>query len=336
MGSNLFQMDDVVPVVRKLDLDSLPQGAVSKMWMHIVTDALGQPVSVPIIVARGKHPGPVLGVTAAVHGNEINGIPVIQHMIQGLDMEVFRGTLVGVLVVNVPSFLRETRRFVDGTDLNHIMPGKVNGNVSEVYAYRIVSNIIKQFDYLVDLHTASFGRINSYYIRADMAHSKTARMALLQNADIIVHNPPSDGTLRGAADELGIPAITLEVGDPHKFQRGMIRSSLTGIHNLLSALDMISVEIEEPETPVVLCNDSQWIYASTGGILRVLPDITETVEKDQEVAHIHNIFGEHEATYVAPHRGVVIGKSISPVCQTGDRILHLGALNWDMPLPELN
>ncbi|MDX1408577.1 MAG: succinylglutamate desuccinylase/aspartoacylase family protein, partial [Saprospiraceae bacterium] len=304
-----------------------------QLWIHLVTDALGQPVCSPVVVARGAHPGPVLGMTAAVHGNEINGIPVIQRMFADIDVQTLRGTLVGVLVVNVPSFLNETRRFVDGTDLNHIMPGRPDGNVSEVYAYRFVNNVISRLEYLVDLHTASFGRINSYYIRADLRNRSTAEMARVQNADIIVHNPPSDGTLRGAAAELGIPAITVEVGDPHRFQKGMIRSSLTGINNLLSLLGMTSEEIEAPTSPPVICTDSKWIYAGMGGILRVLPDITDEVGQGENIATLQNIFGAQIDRYLAPNAGIVIGKSVSPVCQTGDRILHLGSIDREGAFP---
>lgn len=313
-------------VVRNLELERVALGTIQRFWVHIVTDALGHPVVVPVIVARGTGKGPVLGITAAVHGNEINGIPVIQQIFRDLDVAQLQGTLVGVLVVNVPSFHQQTRRFVDGMDLNHIMPGVKDGNASEVYAHRIVDNIVRHFDFLLDLHTASFGRINSYYIRADMDDEPTAQMALMQNSDIIVHNPASDGTLRGAAEELSIPAITLEVGDPHKFQKGMIRSSLTGIYNLMSHLGMTEDGFEEPEVPPTLCSTSQWIYASTGGVLRVLPEVTDIVEEGQEIARLQNIFGDHIQSYFAPYRGVVIGKSISPVCQTGDRILHLGKI----------
>ena len=94
-----------------------------------------------------------------------------------------------------------------------------DGNVSQVYAYRFFNRIVKHFDYLLDLHTASFGRINSYYIRADMANEIVRKMAFLQNAQIIVHNHPSDKTLRGTADQLGIPSITVEVGNPNVFQK---------------------------------------------------------------------------------------------------------------------
>ncbi len=311
-------------VIQDLNLEDTPKGTMARYWLHLVNDGLGMPVYIPMLVARGGQDGPVMGLTAAVHGNELNGIPVIQRLFKEIKIENLRGTLVGVPVVNIPSLLRNKRRFIDGTDLNHIMPGREDGNVSQVYAYRLVNRIVQHFDYLVDLHTASFGRINSYYIRADMKEPVTRKMALLQNAQIIVHNPPSDGTLRGAADALGIHAITLEVGNPNTFQKGLIRSGLTGIHNLLHYLDMTEGSIEEHTSATIHCERSYWLYTDTGGILTVHPGVTDHVEKGEVIASLRNIFGDLIQEYRAPEAGVVIGKSVSPINQTGGRILHLG------------
>jgi len=319
-------LNQQVSVISELDLKALPPGQISRHWLHLVTDGMGMPVYVPIMVARGQEDGPILGLTAAVHGNEINGIPVIQRLFREIDPTRLRGTVVGVLVTNVPSLLLKQRRFIDGTDLNHIMPGRSDGNVSEVYAYRIMQRVVRHFDYLLDLHTASFGRINSYYIRADMEHEQTKTMALLQNAQIIVHNPPLDGTLRGAADALGIPAVTLEVGNPHVFQKGLIHSGLTGIYNLLYHLKMIEGHIEEPDEPAKICSTSEWMFTDTGGIMAVHPVLTQEVEAGAIVATMRDVFGSLKREYRAPHAGIVIGKSVDPINQTGGRILHLGTL----------
>ncbi len=315
-----------VKVIKKLAVELAPENKISQYWLHLISDGLGMPIYVPIIIAKGNEEGPVVGLTAAIHGNELNGIPVIQRLFKEIDPLKLKGTLVGVPVLNVPGLHRKRRRFNDNVDLNHIMPGKANGNVSEVYAYRIVDRIAQYFDYLIDLHTASFGRINSYYIRADMSDDITAQMAKLQNAQIIVHNPPSDGTLRGAVNELGIKAITLEVGDPNKFQKGMIRSGLTGIHNFLSHLGMVEEDIDPPESPTTLCQSSYWLYSDRGGILRVYPGLTDLVKKGDKIAEIQTIFGNVIKSYYAPEDGIVIGKSIDPIAQSGSRILHLGLL----------
>ncbi len=320
------KIDKKALIIKELDVAKSPKGMITHYWLDLVTNGMGVPVYIPIIVARGKEDGKVLGLTAAVHGNELNGIPVIQRLFKEIDVENLRGTIVGVPVINVPSLLRKKRRFIDGTDLNHIMPGKADGNVSQVYAYRVVHRIIKEFDYLVDLHTASNGRINSYYIRADMGEEMVRKMALLQNAQIIVHNPPSDGTLRGTADEMGIPAITLEVGNPNTFQKGLIRDGLTGIHNLLGYLGMTDGEVEEVDEETVMCQKSYWIYSDTGGIMTVQPKVCDLVKKGEVIATMRNVFGDLVKEYYAPEDGVVIGKSVNPVNQTGGRILHLGIL----------
>ena len=322
----LIQLDNNAKIIESLDVQAAPKGAITRYWLHLVTDGMGVPIHVPIIVARGLKEGKVLGLTAAVHGNELNGIPVIQRIFKEIDVKELVGTIVGVPVINVPSLLRKKRRFIDGTDLNHIMPGKPDGNVSQVYAWRIVHRIIREFDFLIDLHTASNGRINSYYIRADMEDDTVQKMALLQNAQIIIHNPPNDGTLRGTADEMGIPAITLEVGNPNTFQKGMIRDGLTGIHNLLGYFGMIDCEVEEPDAETVLCKSSYWIYSDTGGIMTVHPQVTELVKEGEVIATMRNIFGDIVKEYKAPENGIVIGKSVSPINHTGGRILHLGIL----------
>ncbi len=319
-------MEKPIKVLSELKFEEIPKSSINRFWLEVVEDGMGVPIKIPVIVAQGNEKGKVVGLTAAVHGNELNGIPVIQRLFNEIDITELKGTIVGVPVLNAPSFLRKKRRFLDGVDLNHIMPGKEQGTVSQVYAWRIVNKLVRHFDYLLDLHTASNGRINSYYIRADMSDEFVRKMALLQNAQIIVHNPPSDGTLRGIADELDIPAITLEVGNPNLFQKGMIRDGLTGIHNLLGHIGVTDSEVEEISNTTVICKRSYWIYCDKGGLLTVHPDVTEIIEKDQKIATLRNVFGDILKEYFAPERGIVIGKSVSPVNQTGGRILHLGIM----------
>lgn len=322
----LFQIEENATFIKELKIEDIPRGTKSRFWLQLVTDGIGVPIHIPIIVARGMQGDKVLGITAAVHGNELNGIPVIQRLCHDLDLDELNGTIVGVPVVNLPALHRKKRRFIDGTDLNHIMPGKPNGTVSQIYAWRVVHRLIKEFDFLIDLHTASNGRINSYYIRADMEDQTVQEMAMLQNAQIIVHNPPSDGTLRGTAAEMGIKAITLEVGNPNTFQKGLIRDGLTGIHNVLGHFGMQDCEYDEPDEETIICKSSYWIYTDTGGIMTVHPKVVQKVKKGELIATMRNIFGDVVKEYFAPEDGVVIGKSVSPINQTGGRILHLGIL----------
>ena len=316
--------DHQEPSISQFQLDDTEKGSIRHFWLRLITDVLGNAISIPVMVARGSMDGPILGLTAAVHGNELNGVSVIQRLFREIDVATLKGTVVGVPIVNIPSFQRRKRRFIDGVDLNHIMPGLEHGNVSQVYAYRFVNRIVHQFDYLLDLHTASAGRINSHYVRADMENPITAQLALLQSAEIIVHNPPSDGTLRGAAEELNIPAITLELGNPHTFQKELIRSGVVGIHNVLAHLNMVPINIEKPQEQTIICAKSYWIYTQEGGLLRVHVDLTERINQGALIATVRDVFGNLLNEYHAPEDGIVIGKSVNPVNKTGGRILHFG------------
>lgn len=310
--------------MNELRIEDFPLGEISETWLHIINNGIGEPIRIPIIIARGMEEGPIVGLTAALHGNELNGILVIQKLISELNLEELKGTIVGVLVANVPGLLLEQRNFNDGVDLNRISPGKNNGTQSEVYIYRLFNRIVKKFDYLIDLHTASFGRVNTYYIRADMSDEVSARMARLQNPEIILNHTPVGITLRGQAAIRGIKTITIELKDPHLFQRDVIIDSLIGLRNILYDLKMLPGEILCPVNHTTLCQSSYWLYTDEGGILHVIPKLGQFLNKGDKIAVIKTIFGKTVKEYFCPENGVVIGKSVNPVNQSGSRILHLG------------
>ncbi|WP_196884884.1 succinylglutamate desuccinylase/aspartoacylase family protein [Aureivirga sp. CE67] len=317
--------------INKLDLEKFEKGTINHVWLHIINNGLGEPVRIPICVARGKKDGPVLGLTSSLHGNELNGIPVIQKMMKSIDVDELSGTVVGVLVANVPGYLLEQRKFNDDVDLNRIAPGKPNGTQSDLYINRFIERIASKFNFHIDLHTASVGRVNSYYIRADMSDPITSKLARLQNPDIILHNPPNDKTLRGNIQGRGIPSITLELKDPNLFQYDVIEDSLIGIHNVLYFLKMVDGEVLCPVKNTILCETSSWYYTDEGGILSVKPELKQKVKKGELIAETQNIFGKVIKQYFAPEDGIIIGKSVNPVNQSGSRIVHLGQKLSEIP-----
>lgn len=326
--SNGYENVKHVKRVDELAIDSLPKGEFSRLFIEIVESGIGRPIQVPVVVARGKHDGPIFGITAALHGNELNGIPVIHKILQRLNLKTLRGTVVCVIAANIPGLMAEKREFTDGQDLNHIMPGKPYGKISQVYAYNLVDRVTQHFDYLVDLHTASEGRVNSLYVRADLSQETTAQMAFLLRPQIIVHNPPSDYTLRGTAAESGKPAITVEICDPQKFQKDPISRTIKGIRRILNHVGMIPSRQKSPTTtkPPILCTKSYWLLAERGGMMQCIPKLAERVDEGELLATQINIFGDTIREYKAPEDGIVIGHCVNPLGQTGARIIHLGVL----------
>ncbi|MGF1582694.1 MAG: succinylglutamate desuccinylase/aspartoacylase family protein [Gemmataceae bacterium] len=307
-----------------LDVGTILPGTIRRRWLSIASNYLTQPISIPILAARGLEDGPILGLTAALHGNELNGIPVIQQIFQDLDATHLKGTLIGVPVLNIPAFEQQRRFFPDDSDLNRIMPGKDAGNQSEVYCARLLERLLVQLDYLLDFHTASFGRINSHYVRADLSNLEIATLARLQNSRIIVNNKGGEGTLRSVVSDHSVIALTVELCDPHVYQMDVIQKGQVGVQNTLVHLGMLPGTIVLPEHSAVECDHSYWIHTDQGGLLEVYPDLGDLLAKGTLMATLRNVFGDIIREYYAPDDGIVVGKSSNPVNRTGGRILHLG------------
>jgi predicted deacylase len=309
----------------ELRISSLERGEVHRIHIHMSDNSLGSPWKVPLVIIRGLEKGPTIGITAALHGNELNGISTIFKLIDEIDPKDLKGTLVLVPISNVPGYLLNQRNFSDNVDLNRMMPGRPSGSASDLYAHNFVNKIVSKFNYLLDLHTASHGRVNSLYIRADIESEETRILAYLQNPQIIVKKYDESGTLRSWANDNGIPAITIEIGNPNAFQHSLIDETLEGIYNTLRHYEMIDGEVKDMVTThAVVCDASYWIYSKRGGIVDVIPKLADEIKSGQVIAKVYDVFGHVRETIKADRSGIVIGKNVRPNCDAGTRILHLG------------
>lgn len=213
------------------------------------------------------------------------------------------------------------------------MPGSPEGVTSNLYAHFFTSKIVNRFDYLLDLHTASHGRVNSLYIRADLENDDVRTLAYLQNPQIIVQKDDESGTLRGWANDNGIHAITIEIGNSSAFQHSLIDETLDGILNTMRHFQMIEGDVKDMIADATICDNSYWIYSKKGGIVDVLPRLADTIEKGQVIAKVYYVFGQVKEEVKSDRNGVVIGKNINPNCDAGTRILHIGINSID-PDPE--
>ena len=136
-------MNKVISVKAKeeLRISSLKKGEVHRVQIHLSDNALGVPWRVPLIIIRGVEKGPTVGLTAALHGDELNGISTIYKLIEEINPKKLKGTIVMVPISNVPGYLMNQRLFSDNVDLNRIMPGNPEGNTSQLYAHYFITKI---------------------------------------------------------------------------------------------------------------------------------------------------------------------------------------------------
>jgi predicted deacylase len=319
------------PLIQSLkELNEL-RGSIANYWLEMGTDNYGAPIKIPVVYIQGAKEGKTLGLTAAIHGDELNGIGIIHQLRETIDVSKLSGNIIAIPGLNAYAIQNDQRRFIDDEDLNRNFPGKRNGHNSQQYAHKITENILPYFDILIDMHTASFGRTNTMYARADMSNDTLRSLAEMQHADIILNSKEATAgsggqTMRATANQLGIPSITVEYGNPQVYQEVMINRGIQGITNTLKWLKMYNngLPIPRPAQKVVYCKKSYWIYMEEGGFLEVTVELNQKIKKGDKIAIVKNAFGETINTYLTPEDGIVIGKSTNPSNISGGRIIHLG------------
>ncbi|RIV43891.1 succinylglutamate desuccinylase/aspartoacylase family protein [Flagellimonas pelagia] len=319
-------------VVDEINLTDYKAGTINRIWLQLGDDGFSNPIMIPVIIAKGSGEGEVLGLTASIHGNELNGIPIIQNVIASLDATKMKGIVVAIPGLNPLAIANNQREFIDLQDLNRLFPGKKNGNRSQQMAYQIAQKVIPLFNYHVDLHTASFGRVNSLYGRGDMQDDTLSTMLRILEPDIIVSNKgvasfgeASGLTMRAYAISKGVKSITLEYGNPQVYQQDMIERGTKGVTDLLKWLGFTQGTVTVPPARNV-CSKSYWIFTQKGGYLDVLVDLGQKVKKGDPIGILKDPFGEVVEEVNAPEDGIVIGKSSNPVNISGGRVIHLGIL----------
>jgi uncharacterized protein len=301
------------------------RGTAEQILLKVSEYYTATPVNVPVTVIRGRRSGPALFLTAAIHGDELNGVEVVRRVMTGLAPEQLRGTLICVPVANRMGFLTHTRYLPGRRDLNRYFPGDPWGNAAARTAHTLFAEIVSRARYGVDLHTASVGRTNLPHVRADMSHDGVRRMARAFGTEIIIDSTGLPGTLRAAATASGVPTIIFEAGETFRFQRAMVARGVSGVRNVLAALRMTEETPKEARFQVVV-KKSEWIRSMRGGIGDILVRPGELVYAGDAVASITNPFGREVLVVRSPLTGLVIGTTTVPMVNPGDAICHVAKL----------
>ena len=285
----------------------------------------GMTVQIPIHVRRSKHDGPVVFVSGALHGDEINGTGAIRQLVQSEDLELLRGTLVLIPVLNILAFDRHSRYLPDRRDLNRAFPGSETGSLASRMARTIFDEIVNRCDYGIDLHTAAVRRTNYPNIRGDLASAEVKRIAEAFGCEVIMESKGPKQSLRREACEAGCHTIVMEAGEVFKVEPGIVESAVRGVMNVLFELDMVEQAPVSPDYQVTV-KKSKWIRAEKGGFLEFHVSPGDIVEEGQPVSTNTNLLGRDRHTVHAPFNAVVIGMTTLPSISPGDPICNLGML----------
>ncbi len=283
----------------------------------------GVPVSTPVLVVNGELPGPTLCLTAAVHGDELNGIEMVRRVMHDLVPEKLSGAVIGVPIVNVQGFRRGSRYLPDRRDLNRFFPGNPRGSAASRIANAFFTEIVTHCNALVDLHTGSFERANLPQLRADLRNPDVVTLTQGFGSTVILHSRPAPGTLRYAATAAGVPTVTLEAGGPSVLEPTEVRHGVKGIETLLNSLGMIKkVRLWGEPEPVYY--RSTWIRADSGGILLADVRIGSSVQEGDRLGTITDPMNNASTPIYSPHSGRIIGMARNQVVMPGFAAFHIG------------
>lgn len=282
-------------------------------------------VHIPIHVRRGPEPGPVLFVTAALHGDEINGTGAVRELLQDTDLVIQKGTLILVPVLNILAFERHSRYLPDRRDLNRSFPGSPDGSLASRMAHRIFTEIIRRSDFGIDLHTAAVRRTNYPNVRGELSIAGVRELSRAFGSEIIVNGKGPDKALRREACKAGCPTIIMEGGEVWKVEPGILNVACRGVRNVLRFLGMAAGPVRKPALQLVI-ETTKWVRADNGGFLQFHVQPGEIVDRDQPLATNTTLLGERLGTLVAPFNGIVIGMSSLPAVAPGEPVFHIGQL----------
>ena len=281
-------------------------------------------IQMPIHVIHGKQKGPVLFISAAIHGDEINGVEIIRRLLKLKQLSKIKGTIVAIPIVNVHGFITNSRYLPDGRDLNRSFPGSSKGSLAGRMADTFFKEIVKKCTHGIDLHTAARHRDNLPQVRADLSNPEVKRLAMIFGVPAVIDSKIRDGSLRAVAVENNIPVVLYEAGEALRFDEVSIRAGMRGIVNVMRELGMLaqSKTKESIKTPVISSNTS-WVRAPFSGILRALVPLGAKAEKGNVLGIISDPLGVNEFQVIAPEDGIVIGRTNLPLIYEGDALFHL-------------
>lgn len=306
--------------------EAIAQGKKKQINIPIARLATQNLMSLPVTIINGMESGAKLWLSAAIHGDEINGVEIIREVVNRIKPQKLKGTLIAVPIVNVFGFVEQSRYLPDRRDLNRSFPGSESGSLASRIANLFMREIVKKCTHGIDLHTAAIHRVNLPQIRANLDDQETYNCAKAFAAPIMIHSNIRDGSLRQAANKLGIPILLYEGGEALRLDADAIKFGIEGIFRVMNNLEMYELPSELETLNTKQAINSKWIRANHSGIFINQVKLGEYVEKKQILGFITDVFSEKTFKIKSSINGLIIGYNQNPLVYQGDAIIHIALI----------
>jgi len=308
----------------KINGHEIEAGARRTIDVPVSTLSDHTPVNLSVHVIHGKKPGPVLFVSAAIHGDEVIGAEIVRRLLKAKAVNTLAGTLLAIPIVNSFGFHNHSRYLPDRRDLNRCFPGLSEGSLASRLAHIFMEEVVQRSDVGIDLHSAAINRTNLPQIRLTPGNDRLAELGRAFGAPVMVQSKLREGSLRMAAEEAGVDVLLYEGGEGLRFDELAARAGVSGILRVMQHLRMIGGKgVPKLRHAPVLASESHWYRAPAGGLFRGYVPTGAAVSPGTVLGAISDPFGEVEHEVVADMRGILIGRSNMPTVYEGDALFHI-------------
>lgn len=299
-------------------------GTRARVDIPVSTLSNHTPVNLSVEVLHGRRPGPVLFVSAAIHGDEVIGVEIMRRLLRAAPLRGMAGTLLAVPIVNTFGFLGHSRYLPDRRDLNRVFPGTREGSMASQLAHIFMHEVVRRADVGIDLHSAAIHRSNLPQIRLTPGNARLQELGRAFGAPVMMDSKLRDGSLRMAAEAAGVDVLLYEGGEGLRFDEFAVRAGLNGILRVMHHLKMIGGKgVPKVSGLPVRAARSSWYRAPRGGLFRGYLTLGDAVQPGTVLGAVANAFGDIETELVADVTGIIIGRSNLPVVYEGDALFHV-------------
>lgn len=288
------------------------------------------PLYMPITIVHGKQAGPCLLVTAAMHGNELNGTQIINRLLQSPTLKRMKGTLIAVPVLNVYGLINRSRHLPGGTELDCSFPGSATGTHAARLANLFNQEIFSLADVCIDLQTGFMNYTNLPQLYLDVTDPRAKELGEAFNPPVISNIEHKPGSLQELAKQQGKPFLMYEAGEAMRFDEHAIKFGMKGLMNVMRQLDMLPSSNKQPTPPLksFYAQENIWVRASTSGISYTQCHLGKHVKKGEMLCKISDPFNATDDINIySEDEAIIVGKNNLPLVHEGEGLFQLAVFN---------
>lgn len=305
-------------------------GEVANLAMPLPEQYSCSPLYMPIKVIHGENAGNCLVIFSVLKGNEVNGMEIANRIIKNITPEKLFGTIIAIPVLNVYGLTHYPATLPGGEDLASCFPGNNMGSYGERIAYLITHEILKKADYCIELQTGGLNHNILPQVYCNFDNQKTKELAKAFQSPVVTNVSIEGNCLRQTTEDLQVPLLVYQAGEAMRFDENVISLGVSGIKNVMRAVNMLSKEHHKEVKPI-FSRDEDWIISHKSGILHSNVSLGQTIEKGETLGTISDPFG---ADIIEPikskQKGIVVGVNTSPLIYEGQTIFKMASfLDYD-------